>query len=307
MGIAVLLVFFSAFIPILIGTGASKAPFSEWTDGYFISLAKEIVGPWLSYWLMLGSALTNIGMFEAEMSSDSWQIAGMADRGILPSFLGARNQYDTPTLGILLSASGIIALCWMSFSEVVDMLNLLFCYGQAIEFFAFLHLRRTKPDMPRPFKIPIGYHGMCVMLAFPLAFILVILYFSSWSALLTSGTLSLCGVGLYYLLEMARTKGWCDFEDRYAGDDNNNRSKRNSATKLDAHNTDYFPAVHAEEDNAMVEGIALNAPTTSQHSGYQPLATTASYATAVDKKGLNRNLNATYDSAVPVISYQQQR
>jgi amino acid transporter len=221
MGIAVLLVFFSAFIPVLIGTGASTAPYSEWTDGYFISLSKEIVGPWLSYWLMLGSALTNIGMFEAEMSSDSWQIAGMADRGILPSFLGARNQYDTPTLGIVLSATGIVALCWMSFSEVVDMLNLLFCYGQAIEFFAFLHLRRAKPDMPRPFKIPIGYHGMCVVLTFPLAFIVVILYFSSATALISSVLLSLLGFVLYYILELARTNSWCAFEDRYAGDDNN--------------------------------------------------------------------------------------
>src|SRR5690348_13879472 len=88
MGIAVLLVFFSAFLPVLIGTGASSKPYSEWTDGYFITLGKEIVGPWLSYWMMLASALTNVGMFEAEMSSDSWQIAGMADRGILPSILG---------------------------------------------------------------------------------------------------------------------------------------------------------------------------------------------------------------------------
>lgn len=245
MGIAVLLVFFSAFIPVLIGTGASTAPYSEWTDGYFISLSKEIVGPWLSYWLMLGSALTNIGMFEAEMSSDSWQIAGMADRGILPSFLGARNQYDTPTLGIVLSATGIVALCWMSFSEVVDMLNLLFCYGQAIEFFAFLHLRRAKPDMPRPFKIPISYHGMCVVLTFPLAFIVVILYFSSATALISSVLLSLLGFVLYYILELARTNSWCAFEDRYAGDDNN--------TQVSGKSSIYKPV--SGQDS---EGIALS-------------------------------------------------
>lgn len=217
MGIAVLLVFFSAFLPILIGTGASTAPYSAWTDGYFVNLAREIVGPWLSYWLMLASGLTNIGMFEAEMSSDSWQIAGMADRGILPTILGTRNKHDTPTFGIILSASGIIALCWMSFSEVVDMLNLLFCYGQAIEFFAFLYLRLYKPDMPRPFRIPIGFYGMCVMLAFPLAFIVVILYFSSRLALVLSGLLTLFGFILFYVLEWARSNGFCSFEDRYAG------------------------------------------------------------------------------------------
>lgn len=215
MGVAVLLVFFSAFLPVLIGTGASSTSYSEWTDGYFVTLSREIVGPWLSYWLMVASALTNVGMFEAEMSSDSWQIAGMADRGILPSMLGVRNQYDTPTIGIILSASGIVALCWMSFSEVVDMLNLLYCYGQAIEFFAFLYLRKMKPDMPRPFKIGVGFYGMCLMLSFPLAFIIVILYFSSMQSLVVSGLLAMLGVVLYYILEVARKKGWCDFEDRY--------------------------------------------------------------------------------------------
>ena len=129
MGVAVLLVFFSLFLPVLIGTGASSQPYTEWTDGYFIQLANEVVGSWLSYWLMLAAALTNIGMFEAEMSSDSWQIAGMADRGILPKALGVRSRFDTPVIGILLSSIGIFFLCWMSFEEVIDMLNLLYCYG----------------------------------------------------------------------------------------------------------------------------------------------------------------------------------
>jgi amino acid transporter len=220
MWFAVLLVFLSAFLPILIGTGASKAPYSMWTDGYFVQVGKEIGGPWLSYWLMLGSALTNIGMFEAEMSSDSWQVAGMAERGILPSFLGTRNKYDTPTYGILLSASGVACLCWMNFSEVVDMLNLLFCFGQAIEFFAFLHLRRVKPDMPRPYRINIGFYGMCVILSFPLLFILIIIYFSSYASFVVSVSLACFGVILYYLLQLAREHGWCHFKDQYAVNDN---------------------------------------------------------------------------------------
>lgn len=235
MGIAVLLVFFSAFLPILIGTGASSAPFSAWTDGYFIQLGREIVGPWLSYWMMLASALTNVGMFEAEMSSDSWQIAGMADRGILPSFLGHRSHYDTPTYGILLSSAGILCLCWMSFSEVVDMLNLLFCFGQAIEFFAFLHLRRVRPDMPRPYQIPVGFYGMCVILTFPLAFILVILYFSSTLSLIVAGLLSLSGLLVYYVLDVAKERQWCHFEDVSANTNDDNKKISSASSSYDAH------------------------------------------------------------------------
>ena len=59
---ALILVFLSTFLPILIGTAASERPYSEWTDGYFVALGVEIAGPWLGYWMMAASSMTNIGM-----------------------------------------------------------------------------------------------------------------------------------------------------------------------------------------------------------------------------------------------------
>mmetsp|Transcript_5955 Transcript_5955/g.8361 ORF Transcript_5955/g.8361 Transcript_5955/m.8361 type:complete len:627 (-) Transcript_5955:35-1915(-) len=215
MGIAMGLVFLSLFLPVLIGTGASAAPYSEWTDGYFVHLAGEIVGPWLSYWLMFAATITNVGMFEAEMSSDSWQIAGMADRGMLPAVLGRRSRFETPTEGILLSAVGIVCLCWMTFDQVIDMLNLLYCYGQAIEFLAFLQLRRARPDIARPYRIGVGFYGMCFMLFCPLVFIVLILSISSTISLVLSSVMVLLGPAVYFTLEVAKARKWCKFEDRF--------------------------------------------------------------------------------------------
>lgn len=145
--------------------------------------------------------------------------AGMADRGILPAVMGARSQYDTPIYGILLSAGGVLCLGWMSFGEVVAMLNLLYCYSQVIEFAAFLHLRVARPDLPRPFRIPIGTVGMSLLLALPMAFIVVVVYFSSALALSLSVMLCLLGVAMYYLLVMAKQNGWCAFEERHLHDE----------------------------------------------------------------------------------------
>lgn len=200
IALAVLLVFLSTFIPVLIGTGASHDPYQEWTDGYFVHLSSEIVGPWLSYWMMIGGTLTTIGMFEAEMSSDAWLVAGMAERGILPAWLAERNAYGTPTWGILLSASGVILLCWMRFSEIVQLLNLLFCLGQVIEFMAFLELRRSQPDLARPYKIPLGFNAMCVVIAFPLLFIAIIISFSSARTLFLAFFVAMLGIPLHKLL-----------------------------------------------------------------------------------------------------------
>ena len=44
------------------------------------------------------------------MASDSFQIMGMADQGQLPKALARRSKYDTPTVPILLSAIGVLAL-----------------------------------------------------------------------------------------------------------------------------------------------------------------------------------------------------
>jgi amino acid transporter len=40
MFLAILLVFITLFVPILIATGASDRPYSEWTDGYFVTLGE---------------------------------------------------------------------------------------------------------------------------------------------------------------------------------------------------------------------------------------------------------------------------
>ncbi len=53
-----------------------------------------------------------IGQFQAEMASDSYQLQGMAERGFLPLVLAKRSHYGTPTLGELCAAcSGGSVLC----------------------------------------------------------------------------------------------------------------------------------------------------------------------------------------------------
>lgn len=103
----------------------------------------------------------------------------------------------------------------MSFTEVIEMLNLLYCFGQLIEFAAFLHLRYYKPDMLRPYKIGLDFFGMCCLLAFPTIFIFIIMWFSSLLSLVVCGCLALSGIALYYVLESAKYEKWCEFEESY--------------------------------------------------------------------------------------------
>ncbi|KAA8545785.1 hypothetical protein F0562_020764 [Nyssa sinensis] len=65
---AVILVIFSYLIPLFAGTGALKSDPSKWNDGYFAEVGMLIGGFWLKWWIQAAAAMSNMGLFEAEMS-----------------------------------------------------------------------------------------------------------------------------------------------------------------------------------------------------------------------------------------------
>ncbi|XP_029124425.2 probable polyamine transporter At3g19553 isoform X2 [Elaeis guineensis] len=88
---AVVLVVASYLIPLLAGTGAMDGSRTgEWTDGYFAQVGMVIGGPWLRWWIQAAAAMSNMGLFQAEMSSDSFQLLGMSEMGMLPAFFAIR-------------------------------------------------------------------------------------------------------------------------------------------------------------------------------------------------------------------------
>jgi hypothetical protein len=71
---AVGLVVGTYLIPLLAGTGALPSETAaEWTDGFFSEVGQRIGGSWLRVWIQAAAAMSNMGLFEAEMSSDSFQ------------------------------------------------------------------------------------------------------------------------------------------------------------------------------------------------------------------------------------------
>ena len=118
------------------------------------------------------------------MCSDSFQLLGMAERGFLPAALAKRSRYGTPTLAIILSSLGILMLVTFDFlqvchapsagrrlhasntvswcmllieppdsssprAQIVELLNIIYCLAELLEFAAFIRLRITAPDMKR--------------------------------------------------------------------------------------------------------------------------------------------------------------
>lgn len=208
---AVVLVVCSYLIPLLAGTGAVQSDSSSWSDGYFAEVGMMIGGFWLKWWIQAAAAMSNMGLFEAEMSSDAFQLLGMSEIGLLPSVFGLRSKYGTPTVSILCSATGVIFLSWMSFQEILEFLNFLYSVGMLLEFAAFIKLRIKKPDLHRPFKVPLQTFGATMFCLAPTFLLILVMSLASLQTYLVSTAVIVIGFFLYPALNHAKYRKWAHF------------------------------------------------------------------------------------------------
>jgi amino acid transporter len=166
MMLGLILVVSCYFFPLLIAIGSSDSEQSDWTDGYLAAINTEVVGPWLGAWTVFAAGISNIGLFQAELSSDAFQLMGMADRGYLPKIFSQRSKHGTPTYGLAVGTAVIVAMGVSDLDQLIEMLN--FNYGIALlfEYAAFFKLRVSRPDLERPYRIPLNTLG-CAFFFFP--------------------------------------------------------------------------------------------------------------------------------------------
>ncbi len=141
MGYGVLLVILGYLLPLLVALGATETNQVDWSEGYLANVAAQIGGKWLGAWIVFASGVSNLALFEAEMSSDAYQLMGMANRGLFPKIFSTQSKYDTPTYGILLGTFIIILMSVADFAALVEMLNFAYSLALLIEFAAFIKLR----------------------------------------------------------------------------------------------------------------------------------------------------------------------
>ena len=134
-------------IPLLVITGSTDYEQCDWVDGQLGKAAIDIGGKWLGTWTVLAAGISNLALFEAEMSADSYQLMGMAERGHLPKIFAMRSgRYGTPIVGIVVCTTVIIAMSVADFTQLVELLNFNYSIALLMEYLAFIKLRLTRKD-----------------------------------------------------------------------------------------------------------------------------------------------------------------
>lgn len=86
MMLTVFLVALTYSIPMLAASGVDKPHYELWADGFYPIIAEQISGPSLRSWFLVCAILGNLGVYIAKMTKNGFQLAGMADLGLAPSY-----------------------------------------------------------------------------------------------------------------------------------------------------------------------------------------------------------------------------
>lgn len=189
-------------LPLMIAIGSTDAKQEDWTEGFLARIAWDVVGPWLGGWVVFSAGISNLALFQAKMSSDAFALLGMAERGYLPKLFSHRSQHKTPTVGII---AGLVVILLLSNLEnlpsLIEMLNFCYCGALLLEYAAFIKLRISKPDMHRPYKIPIGTVACCICLVPNFAAIMLVMSLASYRT-------QLYGIGSVVFAALLYTFRW---------------------------------------------------------------------------------------------------
>jgi amino acid transporter len=125
---------------------------SQFTTGSWADAATMLVGRWLGVAVVLGGAITGLGMFNALMMSYARLPMVMAEDALLPGFLAARNGSGVPWISVLLCASAWGLALQFSFERLISIDLMLYGASLILEFLALVVLRFREPELERPFR-----------------------------------------------------------------------------------------------------------------------------------------------------------
>ena len=174
-----------------IDTGALK-------EGAFPAVGVAVGGRWLGSLIALAGMASSFGIYAAVLLSVSRVPKVMADDGLLPKRLNRlHHRFQTPYVSIIVcSLVGSLMILW----PFVDLLIIdvtVYGAGLSLEYISLIKLRMVSPDLHRPFKIPLGISGLCIMIVLPVTVYFVALAgaFSSaeeavWAAIFAIGVLT---------------------------------------------------------------------------------------------------------------------
>lgn len=189
------------FLPPFAALGA-LGNWQQWNDGYFSTAALLIGGAWLGNLMTVGAMVGNVALLNSTMLTATPMPFTLAEDGYLPPFLTRRHsRYGTPWVAIVISAAIYASLALNSLGELISIYAWLRGATTIMTVLSAWQLRRTRPDLPRAFRIPGGNLGLLYVTAMPFVMVCVALRYSAPIAMRWGPVALLAGVVVYFVVK----------------------------------------------------------------------------------------------------------
>jgi len=167
-------------------------------DKGFPAVAEIINGKWLGGLIAFAGMASSLGIYAAVLLSVSRVPKVMADDDLLHKGLNRQHRrFQTPYVSILVCSIIVSLMILWPFGDLLIIDVTVYGAGLSLEYVSLIKLRRAEPDKHRPFKIPLGIPGLCLMILLPFTVYFVALFgaFSSeehavWAAVFAIAALS---------------------------------------------------------------------------------------------------------------------
>ena len=148
------------------GSGIGAATLAE--KG-FPALGVLVGGRWLGVLLAAGGMASCFGLFAAVLLSVAQVPKAMADDRLLPGkgLSALHPMHGTPYRSIVICAAVVSIFIFWTFTDLVVIDITLYGAALFLEFITLVVLRVKAPDEVRPFRIPLGKTGLCLLFLLP--------------------------------------------------------------------------------------------------------------------------------------------
>jgi amino acid transporter len=184
----------AAYVLPTAAIAAAGVPPERWSTGALPALATAVGGAWLGHAVAAGAVVSTGGLFLSLLLTNSRLPYVLAGAGMLPRALAAVDAAGrAPRAAVLVSAACYAVFAMFSFRELIILNVWLYSLALLFELAAFVTLRFTQPDLPRPWRVPGGPVVAVVMAAVPAAVSLLAMATAGWTNTLAGVAAALTG------------------------------------------------------------------------------------------------------------------
>ena len=184
---------------------AALGNWEQWTTGYFSQAARLIGGPMLGFAITAAAAVMNLSILNSTVLTTTRMPSAMAQDGYLSPILARIHpRFGTPWIAIILSSALYCLLATHNVTQLISVYIWLRIATSVLTVLSAWRLRRTRPDLPRAFRIPWGKAGLAYAVIAPLLMSGVAMIASDKFALQWGPVVLLLGPIAYFVLRWTR-------------------------------------------------------------------------------------------------------